>query len=463
MASIKKIEGKKGVSYKITVTCGLDLQGKKIRHFKTWTPPAGMGARKAEKEVKKVAYDFERELELGFQADCRQTFEKYAWYVIGLKESQGARISTVANWKRLMVRITKAIGHMRLQDIKVQHLNAFYRELEKTKVSRFSGRAEPKVDFKALIKDRGITQREFGEMSGVSHTTAEKVCGGLTISLESAELIAKALGQKVDDLFTVTQPTKTLSTSTIRAYHSLISVIFEQAEREMLIIFNPASRATKPKQQKYIPDYLQPDELARFLECLEDEPIKWRTITHLLAVTGCRRGEILGLKWSKVDFENRQLKIDVSIHYVEKVGVYEGPTKTGNVRYVTIPAETVKLLRQYKAWQAEQRLGMGDAWQGTEDYVFTANSGKPMIPENYLCWLNKFTKRHGLPHVHPHTLRHTFASILISEGVDITTVAGALGHANTSMTLDVYSHVIEESKRKATECIADVMLRKKKA
>lgn len=463
MANIKKIEGKKGVSYKITVFCGADIQGKQIRHYKTWTPPAGMGARKAEKEVKKIAYDFERELELGFQADCRQTFEEYAWYVIQLREGQGARVSTVANWKRLMVRISKAIGHIRLQDVKVQHLNAFYRELEKTTVSRYSGRAEPKVDFKALIKERGMTQRQLWELSEVCHTTAEKVFSGLPVALESAEHIAKALGHRVDDLFMITQPEKTLSSSTIRAYHSLISVIFEQAEREMLITFNPASRATKPKQEKYVPDYLQPDELARFLDCLEDEPIKWRTITHLLAVTGCRRGEILGLKWSKVDFENKQLRIDASIHYVAKVGVYEGPTKTGNVRYVTIPQETVTLLKRYRAWQSEQRLGMGDAWQGTEDYVFTSVYGKPMIPGNYLCWLNKFTKKHNLPHVHPHTLRHTFASILISEGVDITTVAGALGHANTSMTLDVYSHVIDESKRKATECIADVMLRKKKA
>ncbi len=72
-------------------------------------------------------------------------------------------------------------------------------------------------------------------------------------------------------------------------------------------------------------------------------------------------------------------------------------------------------------------------------------------------------KRHGLPHVNPHSFRHTAASIMIANGVDIVTVSKMLGHANPSMTTDVYSHIIEESKRKATECVADVILRKKKA
>ena len=85
-----------------------------------------------------------------------------------------------------------------------------------------------------------------------------------------------------------------------------------------------------------------------------------------------------------------------------------------------------------------------------------------MIPAIITKWLKVFSKRHGLPHIHPHSFRHTVASILISEGVDVVTVSKMLGHAKTSTTTDVYSHLIEESKRKATECIADALLRKKK-
>ena len=89
MASIKKIEGKTGTSYKITVTKGRDSSGKQIRHFKTWTPDRPMTARQMEKEVQRVAVEFEREIELGFQADNRQTFEQYANYVLDLKKRQG--------------------------------------------------------------------------------------------------------------------------------------------------------------------------------------------------------------------------------------------------------------------------------------------------------------------------------------------------------------------------------------
>ena len=85
------------------------------------------------------------------------------------------------------------------------------------------------------------------------------------------------------------------------------------------------------------------------------------------------------------------------------------------------------------------------------------------MPGTVNGWLDRFSKRHGLPHINPHAFRHTAASILIAEGVDIVTVSKMLGHANTNVTTNVYSHEIEEAKRKATECIAEVMLRRKKA
>ena len=105
---------------------------------------------------------------------------------------------------------------------------------------------------------------------------------------------------------------------------------------------------------------------------------------------------------------------------------------------------------------------MGDQWQDT-GYVFTRKNGAARNPEDVNSILNKFCKRHGLPHIHPHTFRHTAASILLSNGVDVLTVSKMLGHADTSTTLDTYGHAIEEAKRKAAECISDTILRKKQA
>lgn len=100
MASIRKIEGKGGVSFKITVSMGRDAQDKQIRHYKTWRPDQTMTARQMEKEVKRIAYEFERDLEIGFQADNRQTFAKYAEYVYTLREQRGDKPQTLARVRR---------------------------------------------------------------------------------------------------------------------------------------------------------------------------------------------------------------------------------------------------------------------------------------------------------------------------------------------------------------------------
>ena len=122
----------------------------------------------------------------------------------------------------------------------------------------------------------------------------------------------------------------------------------------------------------------------------------------------------------------------------------------------------MQLLREYRAWYNELRLKNGDRWQDS-GFLFVKSDGAPIHPDSFAGWLRKFTKRHDLPHLHPHGFRHTNASMLIGNGVDVVTVANRLGHADVSTTLDIYSHAISEAKAKASETLADVMLRRKKA
>ena len=209
-------------------------------------------------------------------------------------------------------------------------------------------------------------------------------------------------------------------------------------------------------------NYFQPEQIVAILDALEQEPLKWRAITHLLIVTGCRRGEIMGLKWEKVNLEDGKLRIDTALLYSQEKGLYETSTKTADIRNLTIPAETVALLRQYRAYQAETRLANGDRWQNT-GYVFTRDNGLPMNPQSIGGWLNDFSKRHGLPHINPHAFRHTVASMLIANGTDVVTVSKQLGHSSVATTENFYAHIIEENLSKASECIANVMLRRDKA
>ena len=458
MANIKRIDGKTGTSYKITVTQGRDLNGKQIRHYKTWAPARGMTDRQMEKEVQRVAFDFEREIELGFQADNRQTFAEYAEYVLELKERAGDKYRTLERYRELMQRINPAIGHIKLVDLRPQHLNAFYKNLGEAGVSNRGDRAQTRVDLPALMKKKGMSRAKVAELAGLAPATISAACKGEKITLATAEAIARALGEGVKALFAVEQGATKLSNKTILEHHRLIHTILAQAEREMLVPYNAAAKATPPKSAQKEVNYFQAEDIVRIREALEQEPIKWRVATHLLLITGCRRGEVMGLKWSRVDFGNSQIRIDTTLLYSSKRGIYEDSTKTGTVRFIKLPAETMDLLRQYRRWYLEQRLINGDRWHDT-DFLFVKDNGEPMIPDGITAWLRKFSKRHDLPHINPHAFRHTMASILINSGKDVVAVSKRLGHAKVSTTTDIYSHIIREADEQASECLADVMLR----
>ncbi len=132
---------------------------------------------------------------------------------------------------------------------------------------------------------------------------------------------------------------------------------------------------------------------------------------------------------------------------------------TGHYR-VRIPEETLALHKELQVAQKEQRLRIGDLWQ-ENDYVFKQDDGQPMHPYSITQWLDKLSRRRGLPHINPHAFRHTAASVMIVNGADIVTISKMLGHAKVSTTEDIYSHVIEDSKQQAGNVLADVFYRKK--
>lgn len=460
MATIKKREGKNGVSYKITVTQGRDLEGKQVRHYRTWAPDPGMTDRQMEKAVQKAAVDFEREIELGYQMDNRQTFAQYAEYVLELKERAGCKHRTLERYQELMKRIVPSIGHIKLADLRPQHLNNFYKALSAPGIAMRGDKATAKTDLKKYLQEIKMTKAQLAALSGVSAVSITAACQGKKMARTTAEAIAQALDEKVDILFSIESSAATLSSKTILEHHRLIRTILAQAEKEMLVPYNAAAKATPPKPAKQEVNYFQIDDIVRIREALEQEPLKWQVITHLLIVTGCRRGEIMGLKWDKIDFKSGRVRIDTALLYAPERGIYEDTTKTGNVRFLNLPAETMALLREYRRWYLEQRLKNGDRWKDA-GFVFVRDDGRPMNPDSIWSWLQKFSKRHGLPHINPHAFRHTVASILIANGTDVVTVSKQLGHINVGTTEDFYSHIIEESKAKASECIADVLLRRK--
>lgn len=460
MASIRRINGKGGVSYKITVSQGLDPLGNQIRHYKTWKPPEGMTARQAEKEANRVAFEFERALSIGFQADNRQTFSQYAEYYIDLKQRQGAAANTIEIYKQFVARITPKIGKMRISDIRPQHLNKLYDDLMRPGERHDMNKARPIIDIAQKIKDLGETQQQFAVGCGLNAATITHLLKGGAISDRTAEKIAAHIGAPVKKLFLIIPNAATLSPNTIKRLHTFLTGVFYQAQKEMLIDINPAQRATPPRMVTKEPRYFQPEQIIEILRAAETEPIKWRTMLTLFVLSGARRGEILALKWANVDFKGQQITFDANLSYLTTCGIYEGPTKTKTARTIPLPAEMFSILRKYRAWQSERRLSLGDLWNES-DYVFTTDLGKPIQPNVVNRHFLNFAKKNGLPPINPHSFRHSAASIMIANGIDIIAVAKMLGHTKATTTIDIYGHAIEAAKREAAECIAETILGKK--
>ena len=460
--NVKRIEGKNGVTFKITVTQGRDMHGKQVRHYKTWTPAPGMTERQMQKAVQKAAIEFEQSIELGYQLDNRQTFAEYAEYVMDLKEREGKKYRTLEIYGLLLERVNQAIGNMKLADIRPQHLNAFYKNLTERGIREAENRAVAKVDIPAMLKEKGLSRAAVARQAGISETTVGLACNCEKVLESRAQKFADVLEMDYRKLFQpVTAVKKPLSNTTINKYHGLIHTILAQAEREMLIPYNPASKATPPKINREEVQAFQPEEIDMIRDAAEQEPIKWKTLVHMFLITGARRGEICGIKWEKIDFEQCSVKIDQSLLYSPKRGVYESTTKTGATRIIRLPKETMQLLRQYRAWQNSMRLACGDRWTDN-GYLFTTDEGKPLNPATVSTYMKHFQEKYSLPHINPHKFRHTMASILYFSGADPVSISKRLGHADVSTTQNIYSHLIEKADMQSAEMIADAFLRKQK-
>ena len=460
MANIQERRSKDGklISYSIRVHRGRGTDGKQL---KPWTATFEVSPTWTEKSARKkaeaFAATFEKECREGVTSDSRQKFAPYCDYVIELKASRGVKHSTIVRYKELATRIYPSIGHIKLKDLRADHLNSLYTKLAKPGAGKGNSRAISKIDLATLLKEKGITRVQLSKDTGLPLRAVYAAAKGEQVSRKAADAISAALSV---DAFKVESDTRTLSAKTILEHHRLISTVLEQAVKEGLVPFNVAGRATLPKVEHKEVNYFQPEQVAAIRDALEEEPIKWRMLTHMLLITGARRGEILGLKWDKVDFANNQVYICNSVLYSPDIGIYESTPKTErSKRYITLPAETMQLLRQYRAWQNTERLRLGEYYQN-QGFVFSQDTGGPMHPDSVTDWLNKFSKRHGLPHINPHAFRHTMASMLYFNGVDSVSISKRLGHAQVSTTANIYAHVMEAADQKNADILAEVFLKK---
>ncbi len=462
MANLQPRRDKSGklISYSVRVFRGRGADG---RQLKPWTATFDVSPTWSEKTARKkaeaFAATFEKQCKEGLTSDGRRKFAEYCDYVIELKEQRGAKHSTVVRYRELTERIYPAIGHIKLNELRADHLNSLYTELSKPGSAKSRSWARSKTDLAAVLKERDISRAKLAEATGLPLNKVYAAVRGERVNAEAAEAVCKGLNLKLSEAFLVVRDNKALSAKTVLEHHRLISTVLEQALKEGLVAVNVASRATLPKVERKEVNYFQPEQIAAIREALEHEPLKWKALVHMLLITGARRGEVLGLKWDNVDFENNRVYICNSVLYSADVGIYESTPKTEkSKRYIYLPTETMALLRAYRAWQIAERERL-DGYYLDRGFVFAQDTGAPMHPDSVTDYLKKLSKRYGLPHLNPHAFRHTMASMLYYNGVDSVSISKRLGHAQVSTTSNIYAHVIESADRKNAEILSDIFLK----
>lgn len=254
-----------------------------------------------------------------------------------------------------------------------------------------------------------------------------------------------------------------LSPQTIRHHHRVIHMIFAQAMKERIFLYNIADTATPPKVVSKEAEFFELEEVLAIRDALRLQPLKWQVITALLIDTGARRGEIAGLQWSYVNFKDGGIDIRNNLQYTSERGIYlEDTTKNMENHFVSVAPEIMKLLNVYRKEQLEYKLQCGDFWQET-GYCFTQNNGLPIHPNSLNGWFTIFSKKYNLPHINPHKFRHTQASLLYSLGEDPVTISKRLGHKKVSTTQDIYSHVLKGADKRASDKLANALYRNNNA
>lgn len=289
-------------------------------------------------------------------------------------------------------------------------------------------------------RQRQLTKRVY---AAIGHIRLDKI---------TTRLIQKFINSLAQDgVNEITK--KPLSHKTMVHYLSFISTVIDYAIKMDMLTDNPCRRVTIPKGSKKERKILSIQETEDFLKLLETAPLKWRTFFTLDIYSGMRRGEMLGLEWKDIDFETGVVHIQRTSNYTKARGIYTDTTKTENsVRFIKLPPEVLAILEQFRAEQEKEKQRLGSKWI-ENDRLFTKWNGEEMNNQTPYGWLKEFCEKNELPFYGLHSFRHFAASALISAGLDVTTVSGALGHSNSTTTLNIYSHQFHNAQARVSEAM----------
>ena len=298
------------------------------------------------------------------------------------------------------------------------------------------------------------------EMNIITHASAKryKTCRPRLVEelghYYLSDLRKKDIQAFIKKIGTGDKKNKGASEKSQKNYKTVISNIYKYAIDNEYVFDNPCKdikivkKETKPRQIYSV------EEVQTILNLMADEPLKY-FLFHILAFfCGFRRGELLGIEWGDISFEERKIKIRRASLYANDIGTYTSTPKTvGSRRTVVVSDDVIDLLKRYKAEQDEYKKLLGDAWIDN-DRLFTQWNGAPMGTSTPLNWYREFCKKNNIRYLCTHCCRHFNISLMIKNHVDVVSVSAAAGHKDITTTLNIYAEEFEEANAASVETVS---------
>jgi integrase len=250
-------------------------------------------------------------------------------------------------------------------------------------------------------------------------------------------------------------PGSGLSAKTVNNIAGVLNRAMRDAVRWGLIATNPIADARKPIKKKTEMKAWQPDDLGKFITVTKSD--RQSGTWHLLATTGLRRGEILGLQWDDIDFDKNTLTVRRTRVKIGASVYNETPKSNAGNRTISLDSQTINALKQQKARQSQEKLAIGGRWADDHGHVVTEPDGSLVDPHRLSQRFRALLKKHELPIIRLHDVRHSYVVAARRAGVDVKTVSQRIGHADVNVTLTVYDHVFHEDDVQAANNTADLL------
>ena len=387
MANIREnVRNGKTVSYRFTACLGRDSNGKQIRKYTTWEIPMGLTPAKARKAAERAADDWEQDVRQEYEKQCTLTALGKTYQIPAEKRRDDFCAFVKDTWFPLQVRD----GKHKPKTI------AFYESMVKFITNYFKG---------AVLQE---------------------------ISAIGIQRYLTFLGTEYQGRFG-----RPLTPKTLHHQYNTLHLIFGFAEKQDMLVKNPMRLVDSPKKQKKPVDALTQEQAERFFRLLPMLPLDFRCVLYLMITTGVRRGECMGLRWGDIDETACSIRIERNIVYTPESGVIVSTPKTVNsVRTIPLMPSILQLLHELKKQMQQENphtiLKNAFLFPSEKD-IF-----QPRDPNSVTRRVKRFMRNNGFPDLSPHDLRHSCATLLLSQGADIKSVQEILGHADASTTLNFY-------------------------